>query len=644
MTLKELRNKYLEFWSLRNSAIIPSSSLVPENDPTTLFTNSGMQPLLSYFLGQPHPLGTRVVDSQKCFRAEDIEEVGDNRHTTFFEMLGNWSFGDYFKRDQLSWYFEFLVKILGLKPERIYVTVFSGDDRYTIIDRGVMGPDVEAISIWKELFARYGIDAKERSLESLERASQTGMGDARIFSYDVKKNWWSRSGPPEKMPVGEPGGPDSEVFYEFPQIDHDPKFGQYCHPNCDCGRYLEIGNSVFMQFQKVEDYKFKELPKKNVDFGGGIERTLSAVIDSPDIFEIDALHLIISQLEGNLIPNFKYDSGDQRIKRAFRIIADHMRAVVFLMADGILPANKNQGYVLRRLLRRAIVQKYRWGNHLNKLSDIVDPIVEYYLDDYPELQKVSDLKHVIDDEDMKFLRIIKTGYDAWHKLLLSRPQGEATFGSQKWGEGPDYQTLSPKEVFHFITSYGLPLEIIRDDLKWKGDYSEVERLLEEHKQLSRTTSAGMFKGGLADQSETITKYHTTTHLLQAALRQVLGTHVRQEGSNITGERLRFDFSHSGKLTSEEISKVEEFVNSQIDKNLERKVETMSYKEAINSGALAFYKERYPEKVTVYSFGEVSREVCGGPHVENTKELGNFKIIKEEGVAAGIRRIYAKLEG
>lgn len=565
----EIRDKYLKFFESRGHVILPSAPLVPENDPTTLFTGSGMQPMLSYLLGEPHPLGTRFVDSQKCFRAQDIEEVGDNRHDTFFEMLGNWSLGDYFKKEQLSWFYEFLTKELQLSPEKLYVSVFAGD---TEIPR-----DEEAAQLWKKL----------------------GISENHIFYYDDKKNWWSRSGPKANMPVGEPGGPDSEVFFEFTDVKHDPKFGEKCHPNCDCGRFMEIGNNVFMTYKKTTT-GFEMLEKKNIDFGGGLERLAAAVNNDPDIFKTDLFSLIVDALGGEINPKN-------------RIIADHIKASVFLIADGVVPSNKAQGYFLRRLLRRAMVKMKS-----NFSTDIVDVVVKTY--DQTPYFKNADLgliKKIISEENKKFEKTLHEGL----KML---------------------DKVSPFDLYQ---TYGFPIEITEELYKEKGlllDKKEFETKLREHQELSRTASAGMFKGGLADQSEATTKYHTATHLLHAALRQVLGTHVSQKGSNITSERLRFDFSHPEKLSEDEIRKIEDLVNEKIEENLKVERKEMPKTQALAEGAMAFFPEKYPEMTSVYKIGDFSKELCGGPHVNSTGEIGRIKIMRQEAVSSGIRRLYAKV--
>ncbi|MCL5970563.1 MAG: alanine--tRNA ligase [Patescibacteria group bacterium] len=602
MKAADIRRLYLDFFKgLRHKEIIPSP-LVPENDPTTLFTSSGMQPLVPYLLGEKHPQGKRLVNSQRSFRAQDIEEIGDNRHTTFFEMLGNWSLGDYFKKEQLNWFFEFLTKKLNLDPRRLYITVFKG--------YGKIPKDNQSIEIWQEIFSKVGIEAKEGE---------------RILTYGVDKNWWSRSGIPNSMPTGEPGGPDSEVFYDL-RTPHNDKFGNKCHPNCECGRFLEIGNSVFMQYQKQADGSFAELPQKNVDFGGGLERLTAASNNQPDIFKIDLIYPLIQKIE--LISKKTYQ--DARNKKAMRIISDHLRASVFMIADGVLPGNKTQGYILRRLIRRSIVYARELGINIktNFVKELVSPIVIVYKDYYPYLsEKHNEIALVLEEESARFSKSLEIGLAEIEKT----------------------RHLDGKIAFKLYETYGFPWEMTEEFGKKRGETinrEEFEKEFNKHRQLSRTTSGGMFKGGLADNSEQAKKLHTATHLLHAALRKVLGNHVSQKGSNITNERLRFDFSHPKKVTPDELKKIEDLVNEQIKKNLPVTFKIVTLNEAQNEGALAFFGKKYQEKVKVYTIGSdvmsgwFSKEVCGGPHVDFTSKLGHFTIKKEEKVSAGIRRIYA----
>jgi len=603
MKSSEVRKKYIEFFKARGHAEIPSAKIVPENDPTTLFNSAGMQPLINYILGQPHPLGKRLVNSQKALRLQDIDEVGDNRHTTFFEMLGNWSLGDYFKKEQLPWIFEFLTTNLELDPKKLYVSVFEG---YKSIPK-----DEESITIWKQIYSKIGIEAK--------------IGE-RIFIYD--SNWWSRSGEPDKMPSGEPGGPDSEVFYDFGEEykfhEHSIYRDQKCHLNCNCGRFLEIANSVFMQYQKLENGSIKELSQKNVDFGGGLERQTAVTENTPDIFKTDLFSPIIKIIEKNTNKNYE-DASE--VTRAMRIIADHIRGSVMMMADGVVPSNKQQGYILRRLIRRSLLYGRNLGmvRNFRYLGDMIDPVGEIYESSYPEvLNKKDEIKEIIIDEAERFGKTLEKGLRELDKI----------------------DVIDGMEAFKIYETYGFPWEMTEEIARSKGqspDRKDFEVEFNRHKELSRTAASGMFKGGLADHSVETTKLHTATHLLHKALRLTLGDHVSQKGSNITVERLRFDFSHPRKLTKEEIKKIEMLVNGSIKMDYKVTFEIQSYEDAVKSGALAFFGERYPEKVKIYSVGNFSKEICGGPHVDRTGVLGYFQIIKEESAGLGVRRIYAVLK-
>lgn len=622
MTTDYLRELYLQFFERKGHARLPSARLVPENDQTTLFTGSGMQPLLPYLLGKPHPAGSRIVNSQKCFRADDIEEVGDNRHTTFFEMLGNWSFGAYFKDQQLSWLFEFLTKGVGLAPKKLYVTVFAGDTA-TGIPR-----DTESVEIWKKLFADTNpkIIAKDIELLTPEQGSAAGMRDGRIFYYDSSKNWWSRSGIPKTMPSGEPGGPDSEVFYDF-GTTHSSKFGKHCHPNCDCGRFMEIGNSVFMEFIKQTDGSFASLPQKNVDFGGGLERITAAANDTPDIFRIDAFKVILDTFESTY--GLQYQTADAASRRALRIIADHIRAAVFMIGDGVIPSKKEQGYVLRRLLRRAVYNSNALIRGYENVYPLVDTVIDYYGDIYSNLKETRQRIHdVFEEEEAKFDTTLRRGLKELGNM------------NSHYVTGVRGSTMA--------STFGFPVEMTKELAKEYGkqlsekfdeEFAEDQR---KHKAISHKDFEGKFKGGLADHSEMSIKYHTATHLLHAALREVLGKHVFQKGSNITPERLRFDFSYPQRLTVEQLQTIEELVNQKIRENLSVSHQTMTVKEAKHRGALGLFEHKYGEKVSVYTIGNFSLEICGGPHVERTGSLGQFRIVKEESTSAGIRRIKATL--
>lgn len=624
MTPNQIRQLYLDFFAERGHAVVPSSPLVPENDPTTLFTGSGMQPMVPFLLGEPHPKGNRIADSQKCFRSQDIEEVGDNRHTTFFEMLGNWSLGDYFKQEQLRWFFEFLTQQVGLEPQRLFVTVFRGSDALGI------PRDEESVAVWKALFKEVGIDATDKDL-----AEQDGMQGGRIFYYDEKKNWWSRSGVPTNMPVGEPGGPDSEVFYDFGselQLHETSPFkDEPCHVNCDCGRFLEIGNSVFMQYQKQDDGSFKELPQKNVDFGGGLERIAAAANGDPDVFLTEAFMPIIKEIEqvsGQTYGQIDNQGKDNRY--AMRVIADHIKAATMLAVDGVYPSNKQQGYFARRLVRRAIRYGRMLGITQPFVAQLVTVVVTLYQDQYPSvLQNQDAVALQLSEEERKFQRTIEKGLKEIDK----------------------YPELTGQVAFKLYETYGFPLELTEEIAMEKGQQvnrEEFRTAFKHHQDESRSASVGMFKGGLVDQSETTTKYHTATHLLQAALRQVLGTHVEQKGSNITAERLRFDFSHPQALTPDEIQAVEALINDWIAQNLPVTNQRLSKQQALDSGAIAFFVEKYPDEVTVYTIGRdpetdwISKELCGGPHVTQTGVIGPIKVQKEQAVSAGVRRIYMQL--
>ena len=623
LTGSQLRQKFLDFYTARGHVVIPPALLVPENDPTTLFTSSGMQPLVPYLLGETHPSGTRLVDAQPCIRMEDIDEVADNRHQTFFEMLGNWSLGDYFKKEQLRWVFNFLTEEVGLDTNKLYVSVFIGDKNNHI------SKDEESIKIWKELFSEKGIDAKYVELFNEGKGGELGMQGGRIFAYDVKKNWWSRSGIPANMPVGEIGGPDSEVFYEFTQVKHNSAFGKHCHPNCDCGRYLEVGNSVFIQFQKQEDGSFKPLPHNNVDFGGGLERILSALNNDPDSYRIDIFWPIIEALEK--LVDKKYEKNQE----TFRVIADHMKASVIMISQGLEPSNKQQGYVLRRLLRRAAVKlskldnTQKW-NSTELIKTIVKPIINIYQDIY--LNETRDLERVSEIIISEFTKFTQTLIKGVREI-----------------EKQDIRQINGIFAFNIWQTYGFPIELTKELVEERGgslNKQDFDQEFAKHQKLSRTASAGMFKGGLADQSENTIKYHTATHLLHQALRQVLGDHVQQKGSNITGERLRFDFSHPQALTVAEIQSVEHLINKTITQDLPVHVETLPYQEAVDLGAHSFFTDRYPEKVKVYTIGKsstdyFSKEICGGPHVQHTAQIGLIKIIKETSAGSNLRRIYTQ---
>jgi alanyl-tRNA synthetase len=625
MTTEEIRAQYLAFFKDKNHVIIPRALLVPQNDPTTLFMGSGMQPLIPYLLGEPHPAGKRLADSQTCLRVQDIEEVGDNRHTTFYEMLGNWSLGDYFKQEQLPWVFSFLTDVVGLDPKKLYITCFIGDEKNKI------PKDTDSASIWKQLFADKQIEAEEASIGSEQDGYERGMCPGeRIFYYDVNKNWWCRGDSIDTMPAGEPGGPDSEVFYEFDFVEHNPEFGKYCHPNCDCGRFIEICNSVFMEYVKRET-GFEKLPNKNVDFGGGLERIAMAAINSPDIFKISLLWPIIEKLER--LSGKSYDSNTN----AMRVIADHLRGATFLAVDGVVPSNKAQGYVMRRLVRRAIRFAFDLGIEQNFLEQVVPVIADLYINDYPEVAKNRQkVIEVLVKEEKIFRQTLRKGLHEFEKLTKDELDGES--------------------LFKLYDTYGFPVEVSKEEAFKRGvtvsdgAQAEFNKLMNEQRERSQTASKGTFRGGLGGQTLQHKKYHTATHLLQSALRQLFGPELRQHGSNITEERLRFDFNHDGKLTPEEIKKLEDLVNGWIAEDLPIKFTEYPTQKALDMGAIGPFGERYGDMVKVYQMGPddhiASLEICGGPHVDHTGQLAedgkHFKISKEESSSAGIRRVKAVL--
>lgn len=628
MNANELRQKYLEFFSAkggstsggesRGHVIVKSASLIPENDPTTLFTGSGMQPMIPYLMGEKHPQGTRIVDSQKSFRSGDIEDVGDNRHTTFFEMLGNWSLGDYFKKEQIAWMFEFLTKEIGLDPKNLYVSVFRGNESLKI------PRDDESVALWQGLFKTVGIEAK-----AVDFAEKKGMQNGKIFYYAVEKNWWSRAGVPDNMPVGEPGGPDTEMFWDFGEElgihENSPWKNEPCHPNCDCGRFLEIGNNVFMQYIKTAN-GFELLKQQNVDFGGGLERIMAALNGNPDIFLTDIFAGAKAEIEK--LSGKKYEDN----KESFRVILDHLRAATFLIADGAYPGNKDQGYFTRRLIRRAVRFAHKLGIENNFCSEIARIYIQYYQDAYPDLsEKSENIFKELEKEEDKFRKTLEKGLKEFEKTINSE-QGAM---------------ISGKSVFELYATYGFPLELTRELAKENNleiDEEEFKKELEKHQELSRTASAGKFKGGLADHSEKITQLHTATHLMLAGLRRVLGENVHQKGSNITEERIRFDFSYSEKMTDEQKKAVEEYVNSAINAKVPVVMKEMTLDEAREKGAEGAFENKYGERVKVYYISGFSKEICGGPHVQNTGNIkGTFKIKKEESSSAGVRRIKAVME-
>jgi alanyl-tRNA synthetase len=600
MTTDELRSRFLEFFAKKGHAVIPSASVIPENDPTVLFTTAGMHPLVPYLLGGKHPAGTRLANAQKCVRTGDIDEVGDNRHLTFFEMLGNWSLGDYFKKESIPWSFEFLTspRYLNIDPSRIYVTVFKGD--------ADAPHDDESTALWKSAFQTRGIDAKPNE---------------RIFAYPKSKNWWGPAG------LTGPCGPDTEIFYDT-GVPHDPAFGATCHPNCDCGRFVEIWNNVFMEFNKTADGRFEPLSQRNVDTGMGLERTLVALGGFQTVFQIDTFQALLSSI--GALSNKTYGSHPDD-DRAMRIIADHVRTAAFILGDtrAVTPSNVDQGYILRRLIRRAVRYGRQLGITGSFTANIARKVVQIFGAAYPELQKnAGRITAELNAEEEKFSRTLQNGLREVERV---RREIDAS------GEIPG------ETAFYLYESFGFPRELTEEVLGRKVDTASWNAAMKAHQDRSRQGAERKFKGGLADLSWTSTRYHTATHLLHKALRDVLGTHVEQRGSNITADRMRFDFSHPQKMTPEEIQRVEIIVNDAISRDLQVHYEEMTVDEAKARGAIGLFEDRYGDKIKVYVVGDFSTEICGGPHVGHTAQIGRFRIVKEEASSAGIRRIKAVLE-
>lgn len=626
MNAQEIRKAYLEFCQKNGHEVIERASLILKDDPTTLFTGSGMQPLLPYLLGEKHPKGVRLTDSQTCLRAQDIDDVGDNRHTTFFEMLGNWSLGDYFKEQQIRQFFEFLTDVVGLDPSKIYVSCFIGSEKYGI------PRDDESAEIWRKVFAEKGIDAKIVELDTAENGDKLGLQGGRIFFYNDKENWWSRGGGLDSTPIGDPCGPDSEVFYDFGEKNHDASFGE-AHPASDSGRFMEIGNQVFMQYRRLEDGSFEPLEKKNVDFGGGLERIAAAKINNPDVFQISLMKPIIEKLEE--ISGKKYDEN----KVSMRVIADHLRSATFLAVDGCVPSNKEQGYVMRKFIRRAMAKAFDLGVEDNFVEQIVPVIVGIYAPDYKEVALKSDeIIAVMTKEEKAFRQTLRKGLRELEKF--------------------SQDGLTGVELFQLYDTFGFPLElsteeaIRREILLSKNWREEFDVKMKEQRERSQTASKGKFKGGLEGQTLEHRKLHTATHLMNAALHNMFEGQIAQKGSNINAERLRFDFTFDRKLTDEEKQQIEDTVNDQISKGLEVSWAEYPTDYALNElKAIGVFGDKYGKTVKVYTMkakGEkpFSVEICGGPHVDNTRELAEggkkFKIVKEQSSSAGVRRIKAIL--
>lgn len=626
MNAEEIRKAYLKFFEDRGHHIIPSAPLVLTGDPTTLFTGSGMQPMIPYLLGEPHPKGRRIADSQTCLRAQDIDDIGDNRHTTFFEMLGNWSMGDYFKEQQIEWMFEFLGDVVELDMDRIYVTCYSGNERLGI------PKDTEAAEVWKRLFEKKGLSTGEADIGTEEAGYQRGMKEGeRIFYYDGSKNWWSRGGDEDGTPIGDPCGPDSEMFYDF-GIPHNPEFGEHCHPNCDCGRFMEIGNNVFMAYKKVDEGKFEELEQKNVDHGSGLERIAAAKLNDPDVFKISLMWPVVEKLQE--LSGKKYEDYTE----SMRVIVDHLRAATFLAVDGCVPSNKEQGYVMRRLLRRAI----RYANELGIEREFFDELVPVIADMYE-----ADFPKVAEQRDKVIITLMK------EEKAFARTLVKGVRHLRRFVEGG----LSGEEIFTLHDTYGFPVELSveiakREGVDIDGDWRSVfDAKMAEQRERSQTAAKGTFKGGLGGDTMEHRKLHTANHLMYAALKRVVGDHVTQHGSNITEERLRFDFNNDGKVPREQLDEVESLVNEWIEADLPVSFKEYPTEDAMSMGAVGAFGDRYGDVVKVYQIGEgderVSFEICGGPHVEQTSQLAEggkrFKIQKEESSSAGIRRVRAVLQ-
>ena len=580
----EIRNKYLNFFKEHGHAVIPSASLIPENDPSVLFTTAGMQPLVPYLLGEKHPSGTRLTDYQKCLRTNDIEEVGDNRHLTYFEMLGNWSLGDYFKEESIQMSFDFLTKELQIPVEKLSVTVFAGDEDCP--------RDEVAAECWKK----------------------AGILEGHIYYYGKDDNWWI---------AGEEGpcGPDTEMFYDTGK----PACGPDCQPSCDCGKYVEIWNNVFMEYFKSKDGKYSKLAQKNVDTGLGLERMAMLLQGKETPFDTELFKPVMDKL----LELQKIDNIESR-----RIIAEHLRSSMMIISDGGRPSNVDRGYILRRLIRRMVRHMNKLQINLDEISTLVDINVENLKEMYPDLAKNEELiKNVIIEEKNKFVKTLAQGEKEFEKEMnKAKDQGK--------------NKIDGKVVFKLYDTYGFPPEVtseLAQENNMTVDMKEFDELFKAHQEKSRMGSEQKFKGGLAEQNDTTIAYHTATHLLNAALKVVLGPATHQRGSNITVDRMRFDFNCDHKMTDEEKQKTEDLVNKWIQEALPVTVEKMKKEDAVKSGAECMFIEKYPDVVTVYTIGDVSKELCGGPHVKNTSELGKFKIKKEEASSAGVRRIKAILE-
>ena len=591
LTSDQLRSLYLKFFEERGHKVIPSASLIPENDPSVLFTTAGMHPLVPYLMGQEHPAGKRLTDVQKCLRTGDIDEVGDASHCTFFEMLGNWSLGDYFKHESIAWSYELLTseEWLGIDKDRLYFTCFEGDEN------------------------------APRDTESHDRWVEMGVDPSHIFYLGAKHNWWipGNSGP---------CGPDTEIFFDTGK----PKCCPECNPSCDCGKYLEIWNNVFMQYYKDAEGNVTPLAKRNVDTGMGLDRTIATLQGAESVYDTDGFAPIIARIAELSGKNYH---DDEATKKAFRIIADHIRSATFILGDprGVTPSNVDQGYILRRLIRRAIRFAMQIGIPENSLSKVAEAVIERYCHVYPELKENKEkITTELAKEEARFQHTLKKGMKEFERMKGSFADGK----------------IDGVTAFHLYDTFGFPIEFTEEMARENGlsvDRAGFEAAFSEHQNKSKQGAEQRFKGGLAEANEVTARLHTATHLLQAALRKVLGDSVAQKGSNITTERLRFDFSFERKMTPEEVKEVEKLVNEAIQADVPITCEEMTVDEARAQGAIGLFGDKYGEKVKVYTMGKYSKEICGGPHAGHTGELGTFKIKKEEASSAGVRRIKAVLQ-
>ncbi|MCL1929722.1 alanine--tRNA ligase [Candidatus Saccharibacteria bacterium] len=628
MNANDVRSKYLDYMKQRGYQCADVAPLVLTDDPTTLFTGSGMQPMIPYLLGESHPIGQLLVNSQPCIRTQDMEEVGDNRHTTFFEMLGDWSLNGFDKKQQIEWLFEFLTKTLGLDPERLYVTCFIGDKA-----NGIPRDD-DTASAWLEIFAQAGIDAKTAEIGSTSDGDKRGIKPGeRVFFYDDHQNWWSRNGGIATTPLGDPCGPDNEVFYDFGESSHDASYG-LAHTASDSGRFMEICNKVWMQYKRLDDGSFEPMSEGKVDFGGGLSRLTAATNNTSDIFKTDLYQPIIAELERMSGKNYESNQA------AMRVIADHLTSAVWLAGQGLAPGNKEQGYVLRRLIRRSILKAQNLGIDDSFLGQLAKSIVDIYKDSYPELAATNkEISAVLEREEKTFRATLNRGLRELEKLAKYKPQIEG------------------KDIFKLHDTFGFPREIAIEEITIRGFklsqgwQNEFDAELKKQRERSQTASKGSFKGGLEGDKEIHKKYHTATHLLGRSLDNILGVHVPQRGSHINDERLRLDFAYPEKLTPEQLQRVEDMVNEQIKKDLQVTFDTFDTDYALDTlKATGEFREKYGDQVKVYIIGDMKNpftvDVCGGPHVQHTGQLAEnsklFKIIKEESSSAGVRRIKAGL--